>query len=254
MNVYEKLLLVQKKLNAPKSKFNKFGGYNYRSCEDILDGVKPLLVEVKATLFMTDDVIQIAERIYVKTTAKFVDIESGEVVENTAYAREPLAMKGMADSQITGASSTYARKYALNGLFCIDDTVDEDTSETSDDERKKLEQAKKQADKEALDKQKAQKQEQIKNEQDAQKTDEQKNDEMKASVDQDLVPHGEGMTPKRLARLKKAQEITKKNDATVLATAKAKSFEEITEANYIAVMNLFLKLMTPEQQKEIEAI
>ena len=188
MNVYEKLLVVQKKLNAPKSKFNKFGGYNYRSCEDILDGVKPLLVEVKATLYLTDDVVQIAERIYVKTTAKFVDTESGEFVENTAFAREPLVMKGMADSQITGASSTYARKYALNGLFCIDDTVDEDTSETSDDDRKKLEQAKKQADKEALDKQKAQKQEQVKNEQDAQKTDEQKNQDMANSVDPRLLP------------------------------------------------------------------
>lgn len=254
MNVYEKLLIVQRKLNVGKSRFNKFGNYNYRSCEDILESAKPILEEVKATIFMTDDVVQIAERIYVKTTAKFVDVESGEVVENTAYAREPLAMKGMADSQITGASSTYARKYALNGLFCIDDTVDEDTSETSDDERKKLEQAKKQADKEALDKQKAQKQEQIKNEQDAQKTDEQKNDEMISSVDQDLVPHGEGMTPKRIARLRKAQEFTGKNDATILATAKAKSFEEITEANYIAVMNLFFKLMTPEQQKEIEKI
>lgn len=86
------------------------------------------------------------------------------------------------------------------------------------------------------------------------KTDEQKNAEMVASVDEDFVPHGEGMTPKRIARLKKAQEFCKKNDATVLATAKAKSFEEITEVNYIAVMNLFFKLMTPEQKKEIEAI
>lgn len=254
MSVYEKLLTVQRKLNAPKSKYNKFGGYNYRSCEDILDGVKPLLVEVKATLYLTDDVVQIAERIYVKTTAKFVDIESGEFVENTAFAREPLVMKGMADSQITGASSTYARKYALNGLFCIDDTVDEDTSETSDDDRKKLEQAKKQAEKEALDKQKAQKQEQVKNEQDAQKTDEQKNTDMINSVDQDLVPHGEGMTPKRLARIHKAMEFTGKNERTVLATAKAKSFEEISEESYISVMNLFLKLMTPEQIKVIEAI
>ena len=183
MNVYEKLLVVQRKLNVGKSRFNKFGNYNYRSCEDILESAKPLLAEVKATIFMTDDVVQIAERIYVKTTAKFVDTESGEIVENTAFAREPLVMKGMADSQITGASSTYARKYALNGLFCIDDTVDEDTSEESDEERKKAEQAKKQADKEAQDKQKAQRQEQIKNEQDAQKTDEQKNQDMVNSVD-----------------------------------------------------------------------
>ena len=84
MSVYEKLLKIQVNLNAPRSKYNKFGGYNYRSCEDILEAVKPLLKEVNATLFLTDDVIQIAERIYVKATAKFVDIDTGESVENTA--------------------------------------------------------------------------------------------------------------------------------------------------------------------------
>lgn len=248
MNVYEKLLVVQKKLNAPKSKFNKFGGYNYRSCEDILDGVKPLLVEVKATLFMTDDVVQIAERIYVKTTAKFVDIESGEAVENTAFAREPLAMKGMADSQITGASSTYARKYALNGLFCIDDTVDEDTSEVSDEERKKAEQAKKQADKEAQDKQKAQRQEQIKNEQDAQKTDEQKNQEMVNSVDPRLLPTDDDvMSRAQYDYLMEQIQRTGAHD-DVVKYAKTDDLSKLNSKKCVAILIGLLKRPNKEQK------
>ena len=247
MNVYENLLVVQKKLNAPKSKFNKFGGYNYRSCEDILDGVKPLLVEVQATLFLTDDVVQIAERIYVKTTAKFVDIESGEFVENTAFAREPLVMKGMADSQITGASSTYARKYALNGLFCIDDTVDEDTSETSDDERKKLEQAKKQADKEALDKQKAQKQEQVKNEQDAQKTDEQKNIEMINSVDPRLLPTEDDVMSKAQYDFLMEQIERTGAKADVVNYAKTDDLSKLNSKKCVAILIGLLKRPNKEQ-------
>jgi hypothetical protein len=247
MSVYEKLLTVQRKLNAPKSKYNKFGGYNYRSCEDILDGVKPLLVEVKATLYLTDDVVQIAERIYVKTTAKFVDIESGEFVENTAFAREPLVMKGMADRQITGASSTYARKYALNGLFCIDDTVDEDTSETSDDDRKKLEQAKKQADKEALDKQKAQKQEQVKNEQDAQKTDEQKNTDMKNSVDPRLLPtEDDVMSKAQYDFLMEQIERTGAHD-DVVKYAKTDDLSKLNSKKCVAILIGLLKRPTKEQ-------
>lgn len=236
MGVYAKLLLVQKRLNAPKSKFNKFGGYNYRSCEDILEGAKPLLDEVGATLILSDEITQIADRIYIKATATFADTETGETVTNTAYAREPLDVKGMSAPQITGASSTYARKYCLNGLFCIDDTVDDDTEELKNEKENR---------------QKAQEKKASKAEP---KTDEQKNAEMKAGVDQDFVPHGEGMTPKRIARLKKAMEFTGKNERTVLATAKATSFDSISEANYIAVMNLFFNLMTDEQKKEIEAI
>lgn len=254
MSVYEKLLTVQKKLNAPKNKFNKFGNYYYRNCESIMEAVKPLLREVQATLIITDDIEQVAERIYVKATAKFIDLEDGQVIETHAYAREPIASKGMADSQITGASSSYARKYALSGLFCIDDNDDEDTQEISDAERKQLEEDKKKADKEVADKQKADAEAVKKQEHEAQLTDEKKNQEMIDSVDQDLVPHGEGMTPKRLNRLKKAMEFTGKNERTVLATAKAKSYEEISEESYIAVMNLFFKLMTDEQKAEINKI
>ena len=241
MSVYEKLNIVQCKLNAPKKRFNKFGNYNYRNCEDILEGCKPLFEENKCSVVLSDEIIQIADRFYVKAIATFIDTETGEKVENYALAREPLVVKGMSDPQITGASSTYARKYALNGLLCIDDTVDDDSEELKNekDNRSKA-QAKKNAARPA---------EVIED-----KNDEVKNQEMIDNTDKDLVPHGEGMTERRLARLKKAQEICKKNDKTILATAKANSFEEITEANYIAVMNLFLRLMTPEQRKEIEAI
>jgi len=126
-NVYGKLLSVQNELKAPKNQYNSFGKYNYRSCEDILEGVKPLLDKHKATLFISDSLEMIGTRFYVKAVARFVDTESGECVESSAYAREEEVKKGMDSSQVTGATSSYARKYALNGLFLIDDNKDADT-------------------------------------------------------------------------------------------------------------------------------
>lgn len=113
---------IQKTLKAPKSQFNSFGKYKYRNCEDILEAVKPLLEE--STLVISDEVVQVGERYYVKATARFTCGE--KVTEAYGWAREPLDRKGMDDSQITGATSSYARKYALNGLFCIDDNKDAD--------------------------------------------------------------------------------------------------------------------------------
>ena len=127
MTIYEKLLSIQTELKAPKSQYNSFGKYNYRNCEDILEAVKPLCAKYKAVSVMGDEVIQIGERYYIKSTARLIDLESEGVVENTAYAREEAEKKGMDGSQVTGASS-YARKYALNGLFAIDDTKDSDTT------------------------------------------------------------------------------------------------------------------------------
>ncbi len=121
------LTSIQKELKAPKSNFNSFGKYNYRSCEDILEAVKPLLDKYKSTLFLSDEVVEVGGRIYVKATATFRDGSSE--VKVTAYARESVEKKGMDDSQITGTASSYARKYALNGLFLIDDTKDADTDE-----------------------------------------------------------------------------------------------------------------------------
>ena len=121
------LKTIQQKLKAPKSQRNSFGNYNYRSCEDILEAVKPLLAEFDATLLLSDELVQVGDRYYVKATATF--IHGDTPIEVTAYAREAETRKGTDESQITGASSSYARKYALNGLFLIDDTKDADTDE-----------------------------------------------------------------------------------------------------------------------------
>lgn len=120
-----KLTEIQKKLKAPKSNYNSFGKYNYRSCEDILEAVKPLLGD--NTLTLSDEVVQIGDRIYVKATAVFRDGATETRV--SAFAREAESKKGMDESQVTGTASSYARKYALNGLFLIDDTKDADTDE-----------------------------------------------------------------------------------------------------------------------------
>ena len=120
---------IQHKLKAPKGQYNSFGKYNYRSCEDILEGVKPLLKEHDLALLIDDEIVQIGERYYVKATAKITD--GREIVSATAYAREPDTKKGIDESQITGATSSYARKYALNALLCIDDTKDADTMDNS---------------------------------------------------------------------------------------------------------------------------
>lgn len=130
-SIYEKLLSVQSELKVPKSQQNTYGGYAYRSCEDILEELKPVLKKYDATVIVNDSIEVIADRVYVKATAKFIDIKSGDAIEASAYAREPLTQKGMADSQLTGAASSYARKYALNGLFLIDDAKDMDTNEFS---------------------------------------------------------------------------------------------------------------------------
>ena len=120
---------IQHKLKAPKGQYNSFGKYNYRSCEDILEGVKPLLKEHNLALLIDDEIVQIGERYYVKATARITD--GREIVSATAYAREPDTKKGMDESQITGATSSYARKYALNAFLCIDDTKDADTMDNS---------------------------------------------------------------------------------------------------------------------------
>ena len=130
MTVYKKLLEVQQELKAPKNQRNTFGNYNYRSCEDILEALKPVLAAHDATVFISDKVV-VKENCwaYIESTATFVDIETGESISTTAFARETENKKGMDSSQITGSASSYARKYALNGLFLIDDTRDADTDE-----------------------------------------------------------------------------------------------------------------------------
>lgn len=143
MNIYEKLAAVQQELKAPKDKYNKFGGFAYRSAEGILEAVKPILAKYKTTITITDTIEQINGRFYVKATVQFVDCEQipetswnadgitvkKAFLEVTAYAREADEKKGLDVSQVTGTASSYARKYALNGLLLIDDTKDADTDE-----------------------------------------------------------------------------------------------------------------------------
>ena len=128
MTVYKKLIEVQQELKAPKNQRNTFGNYNYRSAEDILEALKPVLAKHEATVFISDKVV-VKENCwaYIESTATFVDIETGESIITTGFAREAENKKGMDASQITGSASSYARKYALNGLFLIDDSVDPDS-------------------------------------------------------------------------------------------------------------------------------
>ena len=134
--MYQKIINIQQKLKAPKTQRNNFGNYNYRSCEDILEAVKPLLEENKCFLVITDEIINLGNRYYVKATAKLINDDGALIAENNGIAREEESKKGMDGSQITGASSSYARKYALNGLFGIDDTKDSDYTNTTVDEVK----------------------------------------------------------------------------------------------------------------------
>ena len=131
-----KLMNIQQELKAPKGQYNDFGKYAYRSCEDILEAVKPLLKKEKVVLTISDELQYIGNRYYIKATATLIDTESEATISNSAYAREEETKKGMDGSQITGASSSYARKYALNGLFGIDDNKDNDTTNIQSKEEK----------------------------------------------------------------------------------------------------------------------
>ena len=154
-NIWKKLAEVQSILDAPKNQYNSFGKYNYRSCEDILAAAKPLCIEKGLVLTIYDEIVLVGERYYVEATATIIEISTGNKHFVKAKAREPLTKKGMDEPQITGTASSYSRKYALNGLFAIDDTKDADTNEYKakqkigneiskiEDEKKKLEDEKK---------------------------------------------------------------------------------------------------------------
>ena len=132
MNIYQKLSKLQSELKCPKSQFNSFGKYKFRNCEDIMEAAKPLLLSYSLTVTMSDDIINIGDRFYVKATATLVNAEKpDEIIYASAFAREALTKKGMDDSQITGTASSYARKYCLNGLYAIDDTKDADSMDNA---------------------------------------------------------------------------------------------------------------------------
>jgi hypothetical protein len=130
-----KLNLIQNELKAPKGQYNNFGKYKYRNCEDILEALKPLLLKHECALIVSDELVMIGERYYVKATATLTVCENGALYTVTAYAREEENKKGMDGAQVTGAASSYARKYALNGLFAIDDTKDADTQDNTSAEK-----------------------------------------------------------------------------------------------------------------------
>ena len=139
LTTFQKLLEIQKELKVPKIRYNEFGRFNFRNCEDILAAVKPIAEKYKALIICTDELVMIGSRYYIKATARFIDCEDATIneIDNNAYAREDETKKGMDGSQITGASSSYARKYALNGLLGIDDTEDSDITNVGDDETEK---------------------------------------------------------------------------------------------------------------------
>lgn len=213
MAVYEKLGKVQKVLKAPKNQRNSFGNYNYRSCEDILEAAKPLCVDNGLVLTISDDIKVIGERVYVMATAGVTDIETAENVEVHAFAREPLQKKGSDESQITGAASSYARKYALNGLFCIDDTKDADAT----------------------------------NDHGNGKTDEQKNAEMVAKHDPKTMPGGDigAMREKFLQELKRTHIAMK----SVLDVYSAKTIDDMTADSLQAALAVLYSKPTYEAKK-----
>ena len=142
MTIFQKLNKIQTELKAPKGQTNNFGHYKYRSCEDILEAIKPLLKELEAIIIMSDKMVQLGERYYVKATVTLQDVKSEQHIKATASARESLVKKGMDESQITGTASSYARKYALNGLFLIGDTKDTDTQDNSGSPKQQFKPAK----------------------------------------------------------------------------------------------------------------
>ena len=216
MGVYAKLLEAQTKLKAPKGQYNNFGKYKYRSCEDILEALKPVLKECNATVNISDEITTDAEWHYIKAVATFTDIESGESITTSAFARESKEKKGMDESQITGAASSYARKYALNGMFLIDDTKDEDTNEKQTEKQARAKKAEK--------------------EKTVEKSDDQKNEEMKASVNPDLLPDPSRTPEYRAQRIR--EEITKKgqDEAKLLANAQLTDWADITDARFVTLM------------------
>lgn len=218
MGVYDKLIKVQSDLKAPKSKYNSFGKYNYRSLEDILEGAKPLLKKHGATLVIADSMEQVGDRYYLKATATFIDTENGESVSNSALARESADKKGMDDSQITGTASSYARKYALNGLFLIDDTKDADTDEAhiENEARSKGKKA-------------------------PVKSEEQLNEEMINSVSPDLIPDPNRTPEYRAKRIREEIARTGVDEAKLLNNTKVDRWDDVTDAQFVTLMGYLAK-------------
>ncbi len=221
-NIYTKLLTIQAEINVPKNAFNKFGNYNYRNCESILEAIKPFLKKHKVALVVTDSLELVGDRHYIKATAKLIDAETGEFIENSAYAREPIDVKGMSPAQITGASSSYARKYALGGLLALDDNKDPDTNEYTEQQNNAPAQDNK-----------AKKT--------TKKSDEQLDAEMANNVDPRLLPTEDNKMSKEqyaflLSEIKRTDAM-----ADVVKYHKSEDFTTMTSSKCIAVLTGLLK-------------
>lgn len=230
MGVYEKLINVQCELKAPKGQYNSFGKYHYRSCEDILEGLKPALSKNKATLVLSDSIEIVNGRFYVKATATFIDTQNGDKIENCAYARESEIKKGMDDSQITGATSSYARKYALNGLFLIDDTKDADSEEYQNQQDNA--------------KTKTTKKNDPAQQPVPQKTEEQLNQEMIDKTDKRLVPTDDNVMSKEqydflIEQIKRTGAME-----DVVRYAKTDDLTTLTSSKCVAILNGLIKRPT----------
>ena len=195
MEFKEKLQKIQCELNAPKNLYNSFGKCKYRNAEGICEAVKPMLEKYKVILTLSDDIIQVGERYYIKATVSLKDVESDGFIDITAMARESLDKKGMDESQITGTASSYARKYALNGLFLLDDTKDADSDEYHNQTKKDEPSEKEQKEVESIKKQKI--------------------SELKVKAVQTAIANA------------------KVDPQSVLATYKIKTFEEMTEEMFL---------------------
>lgn len=210
--IYQKLAEIQNDLFVPKGQHNDYGNYSYRSCEDVLKAVKPICKEKGCVLFITNEMEVIGDRNYVKAIVRLVEIETGEQLESTAHAREEENKKGMDGSQITGAASSYARKYALAGMFCIDNEKD---SDATNDHGKGARQD---------------------------KTDDQKNEALKKSVDKDKLPTKDGKVSKeQWDKLNAEMERTGIDAKVVTSMFNVKDIKDMTEAQVITALNKFAK-------------
>ena len=227
--MFKKLIAVQNELKAPKGQYNKFGNYHYRSCEDILTAVKPILEKANLSMTITDDVVVVGDRFYIKATVTVFDIEKPELNTSvSAFAREPLTQKGMADSQVTGTASSYARKYALNGMFLIDDTKDADTDEYAN-----------QTANQPTEKAKTKKPTTT-NVQKETPEEEKLNEEMRNSVDPVYLPTKDNKPSKeQMDKLHSEMERTGVAESVLTQMYQVKSIEQMDSAMVVSALNKF---------------
>lgn len=238
MGINEKLMRIQTQIKAPKNLFNKFGNYYYRNAESICEAVKPFLAQEKVTLQLGDEICLIGDRFYVKATAVLQDCESDECVVVSAYARESADKKGMDDSQITGACSSYARKYALNGLFLLDDTKDADTDEyrNENDNRKDEGKAADKGKKTTASKTSGNSAKVSKETPEEAK----KNEEMRESVDSVYVPTADGkISDAQWKKYKEELARTGLAEAIILSAVSVEKHEDLTEPKILTILKKF---------------